>query len=104
MDIALSPFENGKFWPPQGKDVDGEAATTLASATYKSNEVSNWQDVFVSKSRTDTGRYFGSRITFDDSHLYFSIGDRGDRDNGQDTMTHAGSILRLNVDGSAPSG
>ncbi|MCZ8489822.1 hypothetical protein O9992_30520 [Vibrio lentus] len=29
----------------------------------------------MSKSRTDTGRHFGSRITFDDSHLYFSIGD-----------------------------
>ncbi|MCZ8499852.1 PQQ-dependent sugar dehydrogenase [Vibrio lentus] len=48
-------------------------------------------------------RHFGSRITFDDSHLYFSIGDRGDRDNSQDTMTHFGSILRLNTDGSTPS-
>ena len=34
--------------------------------------------------------------------LYFSIGDRGNRPNGQNLETHAGSILRLNVDGSVP--
>ncbi|MEZ8246300.1 PQQ-dependent sugar dehydrogenase [Vibrio splendidus] len=103
LDIALSPFENGKFYVTYSKDVDGEGVTTLASANYSNNEITNWTDVFVSKSRTDTGRHFGSRITFDESHLYFSIGDRGDRDNGQDTMTHSGSILRLNANGSTPS-
>lgn len=103
LDIALSPFENGRFYVTYSKDVDGGGVTTLASANYSNNEITNWTDVFVSKSRTDTGRHFGSRITFDESHLYFSIGDRGDRDNGQDTMTHAGSILRLNADGSTPS-
>ncbi|WP_373959709.1 PQQ-dependent sugar dehydrogenase [Vibrio gigantis] len=103
LDITLSPFEEDKFYVTYSKDVDGEGVTTLASATYEDDEVSNWQDLFVSKSRTDTGRHFGSRITFDDSHLYFSIGDRGDRDNGQNTLTHAGSILRLNADGSTPS-
>ena len=103
LDIALSPFENGRFYVTYSKDVDGEGVTTLASGNYSNNEITNWTDVFVSKSRTDTGRHFGSRITFDESHLYFSIGDRGDRDNGQDTMTHAGSILRLNADGSTPS-
>ena len=47
-------------------------------------------------------RHFGSRIAFDDTHLYFSVGDRGNRPNGQNLETHAGSILRLNVDGSVP--
>ena len=47
-------------------------------------------------------RHFGSRIAFDDTHLYFSVGDRGNRPNGQNLETHAGSILRLNIDGSVP--
>jgi glucose/arabinose dehydrogenase len=47
-------------------------------------------------------RHFGSRIAFDDAHLYFSVGDRGNRPNGQNLESHAGSILRLNVDGSVP--
>ncbi|WP_029858475.1 PQQ-dependent sugar dehydrogenase, partial [Vibrio parahaemolyticus] len=35
--------------------------------------------------------------------IYFTIGDRGERDNGQNTQTHAGSILRLNLDGTVPT-
>lgn len=103
LDITFSPFEENRLYITYSKNIDDEGVTTLASADYKNGEVSNWQDVFVSESRTDTGRHFGSRITFDDSHLYFSIGDRGDRDNGQNTLTHAGAILRLNADGSTPS-
>lgn len=103
LDITFSPFEENRLYITYSKNIDDEGVTTLASADYKNGEVSNWQDVFVSESRTDTGRHFGSRIAFDDSHLYFSIGDRGDRDNGQNTLTHAGSILRLNADGSTPS-
>ncbi|MEZ9037818.1 PQQ-dependent sugar dehydrogenase [Vibrio cyclitrophicus] len=103
LDIALSPFEQDKLYITYSKNVDDEGVTALASANYSNSKISNWKDVFVSKSRTDTGRHFGSRITFDETHLYFSIGDRGDRDNGQNTMTHAGSILRLNPDGSVPS-
>ncbi|MCL1137915.1 PQQ-dependent sugar dehydrogenase [Shewanella pneumatophori] len=103
LDIALSPFAANTLYLTYSKDIEGEGATTLASATYQNGKLSNWQDIFVSNSRSDTGRHFGSRITFDDNSLYFSIGDRGVRDNGQDTLTHAGAILRLNPDGSVPS-
>jgi glucose/arabinose dehydrogenase len=34
--------------------------------------------------------------------VFLSIGDRGVRKNGQNTLTHAGSIIRLNLDGSIP--
>ncbi|MCL1109487.1 PQQ-dependent sugar dehydrogenase [Shewanella schlegeliana] len=103
LDIALSPFEANKVYLTYSKDIGGEGATTLAQATYKNGKLTDWLDLFVSTSRTDTSRHFGSRITFDKNSLYFSIGDRGVRDNGQDTLTHAGSILRLKPDGSTPS-
>lgn len=102
LDIALSPFEANKIYLTYSKDIEGEGATTLAQVTYKNGKLSDWQDLFISDSRTDTGRHFGSRIAFDNNSLYFSIGDRGVRDNGQDTLTHAGAILRLNPDGSTP--
>ncbi|WP_394147186.1 PQQ-dependent sugar dehydrogenase [Shewanella atlantica] len=85
------------------KPVDGLGRTTLARAKLRGNQLLEWQDLLVTESGTDTGRHFGSRITFDDKgHLFFSIGDRGHRPNGQDLSTHAGSILRLNLDGSVP--
>ncbi|MCK8044639.1 PQQ-dependent sugar dehydrogenase [Shewanella sp. 1CM18E] len=103
LDIAISPFAANTLYLTYSKDIEGEGATTLASATYQDGALANWQDIFVSNSRSDTGRHFGSRIAFDDNSLYFSIGDRGVRDNGQDTLTHAGAILRLNPDGGVPS-
>ncbi|ABV88535.1 glucose sorbosone dehydrogenase [Shewanella pealeana ATCC 700345] len=103
LDVALSPFEASKIYLTYSKDIGEEGATTLAQATYKSGKLTEWQDLFISTSRSDTGRHFGSRIAFDNNSLYFSIGDRGVRENGQDTLTHAGSILRLNPDGSPPS-
>jgi len=38
-----------------------------------------------------------------DRHLYFSIGDNGRSDNGQDMRTLAGKLCRINLDGTTPS-
>lgn len=85
------------------KPVAGQGRTTIARAQLLGNELVNWQDLLVTESATDTNRHFGSRIAFDDKgHLFFSVGDRGHRPNGQDLTTHAGSILRLNLDGTLP--
>lgn len=86
------------------KNIKGQGATTLARAKLKNYELINWQDLHVSKSTTNTSRHFGSRITFDENgYVFYSIGDRGVRVNGQDINTHAGSILRLHVDGKVPN-
>lgn len=85
------------------KDINGRGATTLARAHLRQDMLTDWQDLLVTKSATETGRHFGSRIAFDDSgHLFFSVGERGVRLNAQNLFNHAGSILRLNLDGSVP--
>ena len=85
------------------KSVQGQGATTLARAKLENNKLIDFKDLLVTKSITSASHHFGSRITFDDEgHLFFSIGDRGTRDNAQNLKTHAGSILRLNLDGSIP--
>ncbi|MCL1060708.1 PQQ-dependent sugar dehydrogenase [Shewanella benthica] len=85
------------------KPVSGQGRTTLARAQLRGQSLTQWQDLLVTQSATTTNRHFGSRIAFDDKgHLFFSVGDRGHRPNGQDLTTHAGSILRLNLDGTVP--
>ncbi len=94
-------------------DAAGNGETTLARAHISKDGIFDWQDLLITHSlfgvifdvtgiAWGSDRHFGSRITFDDTHLYFSIGDRGNRPNGQNLETHAGSILRLNIDGSVP--
>jgi len=85
------------------KPVGEHAATTLARARLQGSRLVDWQDLLVTRSVTDTSRHFGSRIAFDSQgHLYFGVGDRGERPNGQDLRNHAGSLLRLNRDGTVP--
>ena len=105
LDVAVSPNFAQEPWLyfTYSKPQDGQAATTLARAQLSSSELTDWQDLLITRSTTSTSRHFGSRITFDnDGHVFFGIGDRGERTNGQDRQNHAGSILRLNLDGSVP--
>jgi glucose/arabinose dehydrogenase len=84
--------------------VQGEAATALARAklNLKSGMLTDRQTLLVTTSISDTSRHFGSRIAFDDDHVFFTVGDRGVRENGQDLKNHAGTVIRLKRDGSVP--
>jgi glucose/arabinose dehydrogenase len=105
LDVAVPPGYQPGDWiyftysKPQGK----KSATALARARLSGDRLSDWRDLLVTRSATGMTEHFGSRIAFDGrGHLFFSIGDRGDRENAQDLTSHAGSILRVLLDGSAP--
>lgn len=105
LDVAVPDNYRSGGWIyfTYSKPVGGKGVTTLARARLQGYRLARWQDLLVTRSATSTGRHFGSRIAFDDTgHIYFSVGDRGVRPNGQDLTTHAGSILRLNRDGTLP--
>lgn len=106
FDVALSPDYANNQWIyfSYSKDISGQGATTLARAKIAGTSLIAWQDLLVTKSTTDTGAHFGGRIAFDNKdHIFLSVGERGFRPNAQDLSTHAGSILRLNLDGSVPT-
>jgi len=106
LDVALSPnFKWDKtLYFTYVKSIRGDGTTTLIKAIFENDNLKNFQEVFEAKALSDTDRHFGSRITFDKyGYLYFSIGDRGERQSAQDTSNHAGSILRINTNGSVPS-
>ena len=105
LDCAVTDDYKAGDWIyfTYSKPVSDTALTTLARAKLSDNELTQWQDLLVTRSASDTTRHFGSRITFDGKgHLFFTVGDRGHRPNGQDLTTHAGSVLRLNLDGTLP--
>jgi len=105
FDIKLSPdyANSGWLYFSYNKQVDGQGATTLARAKLQDKQLVNWQDLLITQSRTDNKVHFGGRISFDNNgHVFLSIGDRGERDNAQSRSNHAGSILRLNLDGTVP--
>ncbi|MDM5270572.1 PQQ-dependent sugar dehydrogenase [Sulfurovum sp. zt1-1] len=105
LDVTLSPnfINDGWIYFTYVKEVGSEGATTLARAKLDHDRLEKWQDIIVTKSTSSQNIHFGSRIAFDKrGHLFLTIGDRGIRDNAQNLRNHAGTILRLNLDGSVP--
>ncbi len=62
------------------------------------------EQLFVQNRYSSPGRHYGSRIAWlSDGTLLVSIGDRGpEPPRAQDTGDHAGTVIRLNDDGSVP--
>ena len=105
LDAAISPDFEQTNWVyfSYSKNVDGLGATTLARAKLDKLRLIDWQDLLVTQSRTRTGAHFAGRIAFDDQgHVFMSIGDRGARANAQNLKNHAGTIIRLRLDGQLP--
>jgi len=105
LDVTTGPdyANTGWLYFTYSKPTPDGAVTTLARAKLSDTRLTDWTDLLVTRSTTGTGRHFGSRIAFDEAgHVYFGVGDRGNRPNGQDLTTHAGALMRLNLDGSIP--
>ena len=105
LDVATPPgyTEGDWIYFTYSKKFQGKGVTALVRAKLIGKHLVEFQDLLITRSASNTSRHFGSRITFDDEgHLYFSVGDRGVRTNAQDLSTHAGSIIRLALNGSVP--
>lgn len=109
LDVALHPeFSTNKILyfilsQHTGGEVPG-GNSALYSAVLKGNKLNEVKQLYRAFPNTKKGQHWGSRIVFDKTgHLYFAIGDRGNRDvNPQDLSRDGGKIYRLNLDGSIP--
>lgn len=81
------------------------SGTALASAVLSADGTALEQvrELFAMKPGSKGGRHFGARVVEGhDGTLFLTIGDRGDRPTAQDLDSHAGSVIRVNRDGSVP--
>lgn len=109
LDLELHPDYANNGWlyisysSPEG-DEDG-SHTAIMRAKLDGNGLTDQQVVYKAGPNTRRGQHYGGRIEFDnDGYLYFSIGERGARDdNPQDISRDGGKVYRLNDDGSVPS-
>jgi len=79
--------------------------TSIVRAELKNNKLLNVQTIYKADDKfyTKSNVHYGSRLVFDNNnYLYFSIGDRGNRNQAQLLTTPNGKIHRLNDDGSIP--
>lgn len=109
LDVALHPDYQNNGWiyfTYASSEGEGEGGNTaLMRAKLENNQLRNKEVLYKATPNTTRGQHFGSRIDFDnEGKLYFSIGDRGNRDeNPQDLSRDGGKVYRLNPDGSIPT-
>lgn len=109
MDIRLHPDYANNGWiylsyaSEEGVEKGGH--TAIARAKLSGNSLTDLEVLYKASPNTTAGRHFGSRIEFDaNGYLYFTIGERGERDvNPQDITRDGGKVYRLHDDGRIPT-
>ena len=109
LDVQAHPNyeENGWIYLTYSSPEGGEGANTAlmrAKLNEERTALTDKEVLYKAEPNSSRGQHFGSRIVFDnEGHVFFGIGDRGNRDvNPQDITRDGGKIYRLNDDGSIP--
>jgi glucose/arabinose dehydrogenase len=107
LDVEVHPdFINNSFIYLTYSDIsDNKFHTSLIRAKLVNNKLVDSEVIFRPKEQffTKKTHHYGSRIVFDDDgFIYFSIGDRGDRDLAQNLDMPNGKMYRIYDDGTIP--
>ena len=109
LDIALDKdftTNNRIFLTASIAGPEKLGGTAVFSAILKTGNqpaLENTKQIFAVEDKTSGGRHFGSRIVIaNDGTLFITIGDHGEMERAQDPFDTAGSVIRINVDGSVP--
>jgi glucose/arabinose dehydrogenase len=107
LDVEVHPdFINNSFIYLTYSDIsDNKFHTSLIRAKLVNNQLVDSEVIFRPKEQffTKKTHHYGSRIVFDDDgFIYFSIGDRGDRDLAQNLDMPNGKMYRIYDDGTIP--
>ena len=106
FDVVLHPkyAENGWIYLAYNGAGAGGHGTELMRAKLEGHRLAQGEVLFRLEPKSSGGQHFGGRIVFDrESHVFLTLGDRGERDRAQRLDDHAGSVIRLHDDGRVPA-
>ena len=99
LDVAAA---DGQIYLCYSAILDSGSSTAIDRATLAGNALIRRQTIFIGNNPTRSGHHFGCRLQVAGEMVYASLGDRGTRNIAQDPAAHAGSLIRINRDGSIP--
>ena len=109
LDVALHPrfAQNALIYLSYAEAGEGGQGTAVMRARLVGDggnaQLEDQRVIFRLTPKSGTTHHFGGRLVFDrDEHLYITLGDRGEMERAQKLDDHAGSVIRINDDGSVP--
>lgn len=111
LDVLLDQdFANNRLvyltWSKPDADNNANTAVGRGRLADDGSALEDFTVLYEAGPKTKKGQHFGSRMAWgaEDGHLYFTIGDRGNRDvNPQDSTRDCGKVYRIAADGSIPA-
>ena len=95
-------YQNDTLWISYSENRgDWKTSTSIAKAKLNKKKL-NFKNIFQAEPPIESGYHFGSRLAIKDNYLFASAGERGQGMIAQDPTKHAGSIIRIHIDGSIP--
>jgi len=104
LDIVADPQfkQNNYIYMTLTKPGRG-TGISVVRATYSRSGLRDAKVIFEQNNSYSSPYHYGSRMVFaPDGMLFVTVGDRFVANSAQNPMDHAGSILRINKDGSIP--
>ncbi len=107
-DVVPHPqfAQNGWLYFAFADPLDGKSMTRIVRGKLRDGALVDQQTIFQAKPEHYVqGRvHWGGRIAFDrEGYLFFTIGERGQRDHAQDLTLPNGKVHRLHDDGRVPT-
>jgi glucose/arabinose dehydrogenase len=108
MAVALHPNNASNGWvylSYADASPDGNGLTAVVRGRIQDNRWQDQQTIFRASDRfyRPGGIHFGSRFVFDGAgHLFFTIGERGQKQDAQDITRPNGKVHRVTDDGRIP--
>ena len=112
LDVAVGPDfeETGFVYMTWAGAVEGGSTTHVGRARLDRDvaAITDLEVLHVVRPAIDSGAHFGSRIVFQDGHLFAGFGDRGSKDFteahiSQDLTSENGAVIRITPEGTIPA-
>jgi len=107
LDVAVHPDYATNGWiylSYSDPRPDGSAMTAIVRGKLKDGAFVDQQTIYKAPAELyRTGpNHFGSRLVFDNGYLFFTIGERGQKDDAQEIARPNGKVHRIFDDGRVP--
>ncbi len=106
LDVKIAPDYSASGWIylSYSEPRNNKSMTRIVRGKIRDGRWVEQEAIFTADPEfyTDSQYHFGSRMVFSGDYLYFSVGERADKDQAQELSSPKGKIHRLYADGGIP--
>ena len=103
LDIAFEKENNvNRVYLCLSKVItNNKSSTAIHSYNLIKDKLTNEKVIFISNKISPSGRHFGCRLVIKNKYIFATLGDRGARQDSQNSKNHSGTIIKILKNGNA---